>query len=747
MRLSRLVLLSILITAAMAAEAAADPIVVQFEGGRVGSTLRLHAISAAGAEKVLVETLGEGRQLGLPLDVAGGWKLAVESEGFWAEPQEILSSPVAIALWPAATFELTLVPPRATAVPRDATIRLTRAEGVSLSDRRQPVEAELACATAEQGRVTCQGPSGHWDLRVKCAGYVPWYSWGHRMGAGETLELGRVPLRPGVSLLGRVVTEDGPADPSRASVQARPRFLPDGEPLELPPGIEMKTLSARLNVRGYFFFDALAPGSYEIVAQQEGFENASSVAEIAEGQDVEMPSPLVLERPLRLQVRLDPPTASDGAAWTIVLRAERPEDFIDIAQGPTTSEGEWSSPPISPGAYTLFVESSEGNVLAVQEVELARGSQTVSVDIDLVQVVGTLKIGEMDLAGDLWFGGRHGAVHIHAVADADGAFALVLPRAGTWKVDVFEESAGIRARGIEVEVDPPRPGKPAEVEIVLPDTEIRGSVRDEESTPVAGAEVVFLPDGGAADPVFTQSDDLGKYSIRGQAEGAYSIHASKGTASSEGQQVRLEEKLAPLEVDLVLQEKTTLHGIAVAGGSPVAGAEVLGFSMTGSGSVASGSAAQARTGLDGTFDLHVPRSATSARIVVGAPGYTLSVSRVDLTDLGATVTVPLDRPGGRLELERSADVFSDRRLLPLVLIDGESLGLFVLESWTWAHDPNLSTDALLAVERMPAGRYAYCILGWQEAMLVFGSAAYPDPSVCAEGDLAPGGVLRLSRPR
>lgn len=747
MKLSRLVLLSILISVAMAAQVAADPVVLQFEGGTIGSTLRLRAISADGTEKELLETLGEDRQLHLPLEVAPGWKLAVESEGFWAEPQEILSSPVAIALWPAATFELTLVAPRSTAVPREATLRLTRAEGVSLSDRRQPVEAELACATAEQGRVTCQGPSGHWDLRVKCAGYVPWYSWGHRIAAGETLDLGRVPLRPGLSLLGRVVTEEGPADPSRASVQARPRFVPGGEPLELPPGIEMKTLSARLNVRGYFFFDALAPGSYEIVAQQEGFENASSVAEIAEGQDVEMPAPLVLERPLRLQVRLDPPTDSDGAAWTVVLRADRPGTYIDIAQGPTTSEGEWSSPPISAGAYTLFVESAEGNVLAVQEVELARGSQTVSVDIDLVQVVGTLKIGEMDLAGDLWFGGETGAVHIHAVADADGAFALVLPRAGTWKVDVREESTGIRAKGIEVEVDPPRPGKAAAVEIVLPDTEIRGSVRDEESIPVADAEVMLLPGSGTTTPAFTATDDLGKYSIRGQAEGAYSIHASKGTASSEEQQVQLDEKLAPLEIDLVLLEKTTLHGIAVAAGSPVAGAEVLGFSMTASGSAASGSAAQARTDLDGTFDLRVPRSATSARIVVGAPGYTLSVSRVDLTDLGATVMVPLDRPGGRLELERSADVFSDRSRLPLVLIDGEAIPLHLLESWTWAHDPNLSTDALLAVERMPAARYAYCTLGWQEAMLVAGGAAYPDPSVCAEGDLAPGGVLRLSRPR
>jgi len=743
---SRVSIAAIVLSLGAVSIAGAAPVLILVEGGEVGSALRLHAVSAAGEEWEATEAIPEDRQLSLPLDASAGWRVAPESDGFWAAPVEVVESPTVVRLWPAAEYDFQMVPPKATVAPSDVALRFSRAESVVGSAADQPIEAEVRCRPERTGRVKCPGPAGTWDLRLKSAGYAASYLWNRRAAGGGTVDLGRILLIPGASLLGQVATEEGPADPELAQVTARPRAQHDVGGLGAPAGLEKKEVSVRVNPWGYYSFDALPAGAYEIAATQEGFEETSVPVELRAGEDIELRDPIVLVRPLHLNVRIRPAVDSGGVPWTVVLRAERPEGWTDLARRAASDEGEWRSPELRPGSYWISVESGEGNSMASEQLELQRGSEAHLLEMDLLEVVGTLKLGDSELAGDLWFGGRHGAVRVHAQADAEGEFTLVLPRSGTWQVDVRSDTARVTATGVEVDVERPRSGKAAAIEIDLPDTELRGTVRDSRGSPVEGARVTLVPVGAPASVAFAESDVLGGYSIRGQAEGTYSIEAKKGRASAERVQVQIDEELSPTELDLVLKEGKQLNGIVLAGGAPVGGAWVVGLPLTSGGSLAAMAAAQARTDMTGAFDLELPESAASVRVFSGMAGFTLSLAHVALTDLGETVELSLDRPGGRLELGRFAPGPTPDGRIGLVLVDGEPIDLALLDLWSKSQDPNPSTETLLVVGGMPAGAYSYCLLEVQEALLVIGGSAYPKAEACTSGVLAPNGTLRLGLP-
>lgn len=742
----RLVVATVTLSLGIALPARAASVVLRVEGGEVGSALRVHAVSAAGEQWEATESISEDGQLSIPLDASAGWKLTLESDGFWAAPVEAQESPIIVRLWPAAEYEFQLAPPRATVAPSDVTIRFSRAESVVGSARDQPVEAEVLCRPERTGRTRCAGPAGTWDLRLKSAGYAASYLWDRRTTASEKLDLGRILLVPGASVLGQVATEEGPADAGFAKVTARPRAQHDVGGPGAPAGLGKKAVSVRLNPWGYFSFDALPAGAYEIVATEEGFEEASIPVDLRAGEDVELRDPIILVRPLQLNVRIRPEVDSGGAPWTVVLRAERPEGWADVARGAANEAGEWRSPALPPGDYWTSVESIAGNTMASARLDLQRGSEVHTLEMDLLEVVGKLKLGDTELAGDLWFGGRNGEIRVHAQADAEGEFALVLPRSGSWKVDVQSDTERVAATGVEVDVERTRPGKAVEVEITLPDTELRGTIRDSKGGLVEGARVLLVSVSVVARATFVESDALGGYAVRGLAEGTYSIEATKGRASAESRQVLIDEELSPTELDLVLKEGKQLNGIVLAGGTPVGGAWVLAFPLTSDGALASMGAAQARTDMSGTFDLELPESAASVRVIAGMAGFTLSVSHLELTDFGTTVDLSLDQPGGHLELARRSSGPSPDGRVGLVIVDGEPIDLPMLDFWSKSQDPNPSTETLLVVGGMPAGAYSYCLLEVPEALLVLGGSAYPKAEACTGGILAPNSTLRLGLP-
>jgi hypothetical protein len=728
-----------------AARASADSVAVRIEGGRLGSLVRVRASAEGEPVRELSVALSENRVVQMELAPRKHWAIAVESDGFWSAPVEVGSAKVETTLWPASTFRMSFIPPQAMAMPTNVELRLVRANSLARSEANQPGEATLTCRIGAEGDAACTGPRGRWDTRVKCPRYAPSYSWDRAVEAGRTLDLGRIPLREGIALLGKVTTDDGEVDPRAVTVRAVSRVLPDAGSVGTPSQLKSLATTAPVNPWGYFLFDALPAGAYEISASQDGYEGVSQTVVLKAGEDLELRAPLKLSRALHLTVQLDPPIDTSGAPWSIVLRAIRSGDLAEIARGETSDDGGWTSPAIRRGTYSIFVQNRSGDSYAKQEFDLEPGSELAAIQIDLVEVRGRVRVGDDALAADLWFGGRHGDVRAEAESDADGEFVLALPRAGSWKVDVFSEAMRVSATGVDVEVPAPRHGQPVRIEITLPDTEVRGFVHDAQGAPVEGAVVTLVPVGGSANVVTVESDLLGSFSIRGQDAGTYSIEARKSHASSERRQVLLDEELTSPEVNLILRDRRALKGRVDSATGPVAGAWILGFPLTSSGTLAAMTAAQARSGADGGFELEVPPETASVRLVTTALGYTLALSRVSISGAEAAVSIALEQRDGRLELSRPTGG-SGTAQLPLLMVDGQPLDIPFLEIWSRAHSPNSSTESMLVVDGMPQATYSYCLLSPDEAMAVFGGSAFPKASACVDGYLSAGGALRLSSP-
>jgi len=252
-----------------------------------------------------------------------------------------------------------------------------------------------------------------------------------------------------------------------------------------------------------------------------------------------------------------------------------------------------------------------------------------------------------------------------------------------------------------------------------------------------------VPVGGSARAVSSESDVLGNFSIRGQAPGSYSVEARKEHAVSERAQVVLQEDLTPPDLNLVIRPRSSLKGRVASWSGPVAGAWILAFPMTSNGTLAVMMAPQARSGLDGEFEMELPPDTVNVRLITTALGYTLSATTVPLASRDQSASISLDQNEGTLELARPEPGSGK---IPFILANGQPIDLPYLELWARAHTPNPSNEISLVIQGMPAGSYAYCSLTPDEAMLVFGGAASPGARACTEGQLGAGGSLRLGRP-
>jgi len=95
---SRFAVLAIVLTLGVASITRAASTVLRVEGGQVGSALRARAINAAGERWEATALLSEEMEFSVPLDVSAGWRLTVESDGFWAAPVEVRESPTRVRL-------------------------------------------------------------------------------------------------------------------------------------------------------------------------------------------------------------------------------------------------------------------------------------------------------------------------------------------------------------------------------------------------------------------------------------------------------------------------------------------------------------------------------------------------------------------------------------------------------------------------------------------------------------------------
>jgi len=671
------------------------------------------------------------------------WRLRPSAPGYWGTEVELgklPDEPVALRLLAAGSVSMILRPRTNEPSIERVEVRMTQCQSgaADAADLLGPLE--VICPTSEARRVqACGAPAGCWNLRVAAAGYAPKYMWNVEIQAGEAVSLGTIELDQSAVIVGRVAVEDGTPDPQRTVVTVQPRMDLSKVSEAQKREIGQLATETTVNVWGYFQLQAAPELPLEVVVTQDGFMPAiSSPLRLKAGQSLELEEPLVLRRALQLEVLLDRWEDPWGNPWTIhLLRWDPMSDPKQVAEG-LIEEGAWLSPLIAQGRYVVQVVDGLDNRMAWQEVELSESHQVVPIELDMVLVRGSVVMADSPLPAQIWFGGRSGKARITARTDEEATFDVGLPRPGTWKVDVASDEAFVNAVGIEVEIDPE---SAEDVIIEVPSTVIDGTVVDLSGEPVSGARVLMTSIGNGGQPVAATSGVSGRFELRGLQPETYQVEASLGDLRSGVEQVMLVEDRPAAPLRLVLTRSWVLQGRVVATSGPVPRATVLAFPFTVGAALAGVTVPSTRTELNGSFELSLPGSTQLARLVVLAPGQGIALRPVQRgVGVGSEQLEVFIAPAdGTLELGR---VSSGQ----IVFYGSEPVDAMLLKEWAAMNGSGQGTGVTVAVPLMPSGVYRLCSLTVDQAILVMGGAALPEPERCSEGVLAAGGRLSLSAP-
>ncbi|MEM7048663.1 MAG: carboxypeptidase-like regulatory domain-containing protein [Acidobacteriota bacterium] len=565
----------------------------------------------------------------------------------------------------------------------------------------------------EEDKWSCDVPAGLLDAEFRVAGYVPMYEFGVEVKPASVVHFAPFDLKEGGSLVGRAESIDGELLTSEGSARLFP-FVPRGADTGLAQRLAKPVLEVPLQGDGFFQLAGLASGAYVLEVAHPGFVEAREFPlEVWDSAEVRLKAPITLYRPLEIEVLVEPPEDWRGKPWQVsVSRMSDLSGSADgdsafrgaLAQGRTVLENQ------APGTFLVKVQDSLGNqMFGRPDVMVTAADPRIAVTLDLVIVRGELLYGEEPVEGTIWFGGRSGISRAHTPTDRDGAFIGVLPEDGWWdiEVDVPElELEGLRDR-VEVRAD--SKGE-ADLDIVLPETEVFGRVVDEQGRPVAEAQV-FLR--GSDARASGRSEEDGEFRLRAFREGAVSVAARKGAGdderSSDSVMASVVEGTPWGPAELVLHSKQAIRGRVVSEkGSPVPGAsvdlEVVQPFLAASGD-------SARTDLSGYFDARLRADAQQLHAIVSAPGHGLQARSVPFSE---DLTFEVSAEWGRLfiRFEGEVDSSSSRERGQVVILqDGIPLSQQRLWQWSRGHGVTWQLGSKsLEIPRMAPGLYTACVM-------------------------------------
>lgn len=610
--------------------------------------------------------------------------------------------------------------------------------------------AESPCPLGPKGDYDCSVPAGAQDVLIGAGAFAPVRFRGQKVPAGKALALPTTELQPGASLVGRVVTRDGTVlevgGPASVKVY---RFLAAPEKSLEPP----KPLAeSPLGADGSFAFVGLEPGTVLLEVTKPGFSPARAFPlELPAGAEVALPDPLELTRPFEVVVEVNPPTDIYGLPWRVTLQrrpaAAGASDWGPEVEGPTDAEGRFRVAGQSAGQTRLEVADGSGNrYYSGSNHWLAEGSEArVVVELPLIEIRGELTYDDQPVAATLWFGGRNGAQRVGLTSDEEGRFVGVLPKPGTWRVDVITESFNTR---VKVPVEP-RLGKAwAEVKVRLPDTLVFGRVIDSADLPVADVTVTV---DSAGWPVHTRTDSQGRFEAKAITPGPSSVVAKQQVSGKPLLvsdelllELREDQPLGPIE--LRLRDVERLTGTVYRGNQPVPGA-VVGLWARG----ASGHIDQATTDAEGAFSVRVDPKTPDWIVTVLAPGATLTVFQ--RVNDGTLLEIQVEPEGGELTLELplTSEQLSATDLELSLTRNGVQLALFWLVDWLrvlgrpFDFGPDIRA---LTVPQLAPGIYTACLTPHSSTPVSASSTPAPGLGVnCRSGQLTAGGRLKLSLPK
>ncbi len=677
------------------------------------------------------------------------WYAKLTGAKIWSEGQSIYPRRahlrVDLKVLPTGAVTGSVAAPKGEQLPKKLTARFQSAPGVD-----QAIRGSTKCSVAGS-RWSCQIPAGRVDLSLKGAREIAHYFWDISVSSERSSDLGRLLMIEGSSVVGYVQLPTGKAA-KNTLVYLKPR--PAGSSLTPQMARELeKPLSSTTNARGFFQLAQMSPGDYELAAKSEGVGAATfSPIQVGRFTEVSITKPLVLEPPANLAFAVSPPVAPDGSPWRIRLMRETLPGHLGAAStGATNEQGAYEARNLAAGRYAVRLVDSSGTYYDFKWVTVP-DQRRVEFSPDVVRVVGTITLGGDPLRAKIWFGGQHAEVNKLLESDEKGHFSGILPRAGDWTVEVHSKGSRIDSRIVGVEVEKRADGRPTEVDLAVPDTELEGRTIDPSGDPVGGAFVVFYQPANKTS-FFTRGDSDGSFEVRGIAKGRIWVSAqardkSGDQLSAPQQPVQvMKGHTSPSPVLLILSKAMEIKGrVARPDGQPEIGAQIIAFALDHD-RFSSPVSLKAVTSQSGSFDFSVPSQTDRMEVLLEPPGAG-ALRAVGATDLKrTTITLTSELDGGELRVTYPPTYKpgSSKSVALLLFQDGHPVFWPILSDWAHAHGEltgrNLKEQTIPA---MAPGAYSVCVLTPAEAAAVGAAPGSFAPSAgCPSGVLMPGGTLTL----
>jgi len=671
----------------------------------------------------------------------GPWWVLLKTEAAWARPVRVQvpdeGQSIELPVWPAGFAEGRLVAPTDGSLPGELKVRFETAPAEKI-----PVEGFERCPVDAAGTFRCKLPVARLDLRLRAEPYLSLYRWDVAVSRARPVRLGALRLERGASVVGWVVTHDGSPLKPEARVELRPAGmatpLADGK----APGSRVLATTAPVEGRGFFHFDGVAPGRYQLTARQAPFGEAQVEVTVLADLEAELRDPLILAPPETLAFQVEPVVDPDGEPWRLSL--ERLDPYRGrsepVQNAEVGADGWWRHPGLARGRYILLLSSgTTRDVWLRREVDLGAEPMPLALVVEVVEVEGHVWLGEEPLAAQLLFGSRFGSEKRSLRSDSEGRFSGLLPRAGDWAVEIEADHPPVSRTLTRVPVEREGQNARATVDIQLPATKVRIAVVDARGRPAGRAMVEVLP-AESQHPLGLQShetDERGELFLAGLDEGLHDFRAFFRDGSQSGHEVAtLTEGPNPTRVRLMVRPMHRVVGQVHGGRGAIPGARVTIFPQT-MGSVADGRTLT--TDAQGQFATEVPADTTHVGFWTDAPGFAFQMGTSPLPERGE-LQLDVHQDGGTLTLEAPAPPSLHGKFQPVLFHKGASISWFLLGRIARRQKGGEVSESQLRLPAMEPGPYRLC---W---VPVSSEAPGSGESLCAEAYLTPLGETTLGLP-
>ncbi len=669
------------------------------------------------------------------LEPGNRYQFVLEGVGVWAPPFSIEGVPKSGALSLAASgtgmVKARLV--NSTRHPLEAwpgrvRVRFQLEESPLDVPASSTFERNCPVTAGEGGQrwLACELPEGVLDLRFDAEGFIPNYRWALHVVPGGSVVVGDLPLEIGASIVGTVVRVDG-TSATAAELVLEPTV--GGGPARAALGARMEALAFRSETgeRGWFQLRGVPRGSYELEVRIPGYGSLEVPRLIvSEPLELRLDEPLVVPWFPAGTISIEPAAARGGTPWKVRLF----QSGAQSREASTDASGDAVFPLLPAGDYLAMIEGDRG-FRTTRAVSISPENPSVRVDLERVPVVGRITLDGAPLAASLYFGGRHGSDSVAMEADRHGKFVGILPREGSWRLEVRSEEPRVRWMSREVPVEIDSGLGAAELLIELPGTSITGRVIDPNGATPPRAQVILQPEfpEGGVTQMETEAD--GSFAFVGQGYGGYQIQAVGSEHRQSGiERLRLSDDGPDATVELVLQDQRQIRGRVVSPeGRGIPGARLEAVPPYGAGT-SSFLIPTASTDAEGNFVLDLPPGGSWPGAAVLAPGYALAVEPIPPETEGGQWTIPVAQEGGGT-LVLTGLARSTGQAFPRTTLNHQwLLGYGLLASWALLQGTEAGPDSLV-LPNLPSGSYRICI-----------------PRRAAEGDcptgfLSPGGQLTI----